>query len=38
LFGRRNTGRYSDTQDRGEGSSNLGAMRQSTGFGGSSVR
>ncbi|KAJ7104084.1 hypothetical protein B0H15DRAFT_767091 [Mycena belliarum] len=37
MFGqRRSTVRYS--QDRGEGSSNLGAMRQSTGFGGSSVR
>ncbi|KAJ7455392.1 DUF1183-domain-containing protein [Mycena galericulata] len=37
MFGqRRSSARY--TEDRGEGSSNLGSMRQSTGFGGSSVR
>ncbi|KAJ7761541.1 DUF1183-domain-containing protein [Mycena maculata] len=37
MFGqRRSSARH--TEDRGEGSSNLGAMRQSTGFGGSSVR
>ncbi|KAJ7931587.1 DUF1183-domain-containing protein [Mycena leptocephala] len=37
IFGqRRSTARSSE--DRGEGSSNLGAMRQSTGFGGSNVR
>ncbi|KAJ7475902.1 hypothetical protein FB451DRAFT_261752 [Mycena latifolia] len=37
MFGqRRSSARYSE--DRGEGSSNLGAMRQSTGFGSSSVR
>ncbi|KAF9073447.1 DUF1183-domain-containing protein [Rhodocollybia butyracea] len=29
---------FSNTDDRGEGSSNLGNMRQSTGFGGSNVR
>ncbi|KAF8206365.1 hypothetical protein K438DRAFT_1817060 [Mycena galopus ATCC 62051] len=37
LFGQRSTARYSQ-EDRGEGSSNLGATRRSTGFGGSSVR
>ncbi|KAJ6531863.1 hypothetical protein B0H19DRAFT_1188957 [Mycena capillaripes] len=36
LFGQRSTARSSE--DRGEGSSNLGAMRRSTGLGGSSVR
>lgn len=37
IFGqRRSTARSSE--DRGEGSSSLGAMRQSTGFGGSNVR
>jgi len=37
MFGqRRSAARPAD--DRGEGSSNLGSMRQSTGFGGSSVR
>ncbi|KAJ7678879.1 DUF1183-domain-containing protein [Mycena polygramma] len=38
MFGQRRTARYSNTEDRGEGSSNLGSMRQSTGLGGSSVR
>jgi len=38
MFGqRRSAARYS-SEDRGEGSSNLGSMRQSTGFGGSNVR
>ncbi|KAF7336671.1 OPT-domain-containing protein [Mycena venus] len=35
--GQRSTARYSQ-EDRGEGSSNLGAMRRSTGLGGSNVR
>ncbi|KAJ6513193.1 hypothetical protein C8R45DRAFT_962762 [Mycena sanguinolenta] len=39
FFGQRSTGRhYQDQDDRGEGSSNLGSMRRSTGLGGSSVR
>ncbi|KAJ7066704.1 hypothetical protein C8F01DRAFT_1347822 [Mycena amicta] len=38
LFQRRSTPRQYSSEDRGEGSSNLGAMRQSTGFGGSNVR
>ncbi|KAJ7274334.1 hypothetical protein B0H12DRAFT_391992 [Mycena haematopus] len=37
FFGQRGTARPSQ-EDRGEGSSNLGAMRRSTGLGGSSVR
>lgn len=38
LFGQRSTARDYSQEDRGEGSSNLGAMRRSTGLGGSSVR
>ncbi|KAK7033176.1 OPT oligopeptide transporter protein-domain-containing protein [Favolaschia claudopus] len=37
-FGQRSTSRPSQQEDRGEGSSNLGSMRQSTGFGGSNTR
>ncbi|KAJ6576545.1 hypothetical protein DFH09DRAFT_1451988 [Mycena vulgaris] len=37
MFGQRRSAARHST-DRGEGSSNLGSMRQSTGFGGSSVR
>ncbi|KAJ7158693.1 DUF1183-domain-containing protein [Mycena filopes] len=38
MFGQGRSTARANSDDRGEGSSNLGAMRQSTGFGGSSVR
>ncbi|KAJ7773333.1 hypothetical protein B0H16DRAFT_1511956 [Mycena metata] len=38
MFGQRRSSARSNSDDRGEGSSNLGAMRQSTGFGSSNVR
>ncbi|KAF8071916.1 hypothetical protein FPV67DRAFT_1483150 [Lyophyllum atratum] len=38
IFGGRPAARTSGSDDRGEGSSNLGSMRRSTGLGGSNVR
>jgi len=38
MFGQRRSSARSTSDDRGEGSSNLGAVRQSTGFGSSNVR